>query len=100
MDSVVVLRGAANAENAKLFQNFVMAPEYAALISAFAGHANGNDGSEPFLTDDMKDASEIVAPPEAGEAGDFLPASPVRVPGRAHPTPLSRPRGGRTAWSR
>ena len=79
MDSVVVLRDAANVENAKLFQNFVMDPENAALISAFAGHANGIDGSEAFLPEGMKDAGEIVVPPEAVEAGVFLPVCPESV---------------------
>ncbi len=79
MDSVVVLMGAANAENAKLFQNFVMDPENAALISAFAGHANGIDGSEAFLPEGMKDAGEIVVPAEAVDAGVFLPVCPEPV---------------------
>jgi spermidine/putrescine transport system substrate-binding protein len=79
MDSVVVLKDAANASNAKLFQDFVMAPENAALISAFAGHANGIDGSEAFLPDDMKGAGEIVVPAEAAKAGVFLPVCPEPV---------------------
>ncbi len=79
MDSVVVLRDAANVEAAKLFQNFVMAPSSAALISAFAGHANGIDGSEAFLPDDMKEAGALVVPAEAAEAGVFLPVCPEPV---------------------
>jgi spermidine/putrescine transport system substrate-binding protein len=79
MDSVVVLSDAANAGNAKLFQDFVMAPSSAALISAFAGHANGIDGSEAFLPDDMKAAGEIVVPAEAAKAGVFLPVCPEPV---------------------
>ena len=79
MDSVVVLADAVNVEAARLFQNFVMAPSSAALISAFAGHANAIDGSQAFLPDDMKDARAIVAPPEAAEAGVFLPVCPEPV---------------------
>ena len=79
MDSVVVLKGAANADNAALFQNFVMAPGNAALISAFTGHANGIDGAAAFLPDDMKAAPEIVAPAGAAEAGVFLPVCPEPV---------------------
>ena len=79
MDSVVVLGDAANVEAARLFQNFVMDPENAALISAFAGHANGIDGAQAFLPDDMKDAGEIVVPAGAAKAGVFLPVCPEPV---------------------
>ncbi len=48
-------------------------------ISAFAGHANGIDGSEAFLPDDMNDAREIGVPPEAAKAGVFLPVCPEPV---------------------
>ncbi len=48
-------------------------------ISTFAGHANGIDGSEAFLPDDMKGAREIVVLPEAAKAGVFLPVCPEPV---------------------
>ena len=83
MDSVVVLKDAANAENAKLFQNFIMAPENAALISAFAGHASGIDASEALVTDNVIDdptgASETDAPAKTAAAGVFLPVCPEPV---------------------
>jgi spermidine/putrescine transport system substrate-binding protein len=79
MDNVAVLKDAKNIENAKLFQNFVMAPENAALISSFARFANAIKGSETFMPDDMKNAPEIVIPKEFEAMGKFIPACPPEV---------------------
>jgi spermidine/putrescine transport system substrate-binding protein len=71
MDNVSVIKGAANVENAKLFQNFVMDPENAGMISNFARYAAGVKGAEAFYDDKLKTAPEINMSKETLDKGHF-----------------------------
>lgn len=79
MDNAAILKDAKNVENAKLFLNFIMAPENAALLSSFARYANGIKGSEAFMPKDMKEAPEIVIPEEFKAQGKFSVACPPDI---------------------
>lgn len=79
MDNAAILADAQNVEEARTFLNFIMDPENAALISAFARYANGIAGSAAFMPEDMKDAPEIVVPDEVAAAGRFSPACPAEA---------------------
>ena len=72
MDNVAALKDAPNLENAKLFMNFVMTPEHAAMISDFAKYANGIVGSEEFMDPEFANAPEIKLPADA-PAPEFVP---------------------------
>jgi spermidine/putrescine transport system substrate-binding protein len=72
MDNVAVLKGAANSENAKLFQNFVMDPTNAALISDFAGYDNGITNGLAASDPDLAKSPELNRPASA-PVPEFVP---------------------------
>ena len=55
-------KGAKNVEEAKAFMNFVMHPENMAILSNFAAYANAIPESVNYLSDDMKNATNIQVP--------------------------------------
>lgn len=75
-DAVVLLKDAKNVDNARKFMNFIMHPENAALMSAFARYANSIKGSEEFMPEDMKTAPEVIIPQQYVSAGEFYPTCP------------------------
>ena len=77
MDNAAILADAQNVENAKLFLNFIMEPENAAMLSAYARYANGIMGSEKFMPADMQDAPELTLP--ENHKGVFLATCPPEV---------------------
>ncbi len=78
MDNVAVLKGAPNLENARLFMNFMMTPEAAAMTSNFANYANGVKGSEKYMDEKLTKAREIVMPADA-PTPEFVPPCPQEV---------------------
>jgi spermidine/putrescine transport system substrate-binding protein len=75
-DNLAVLADAVNVENAKLFQNYVMAPENAAMLSAFARYGNAIEGSDAFMPDDMKGAPELSVPADYSGVAEFSRTCP------------------------
>ena len=78
-DSVAILSDARNVENAKLFLNFVMAPENAALVSNYTGYSNGIVGSEEFMDPDLLASPELTIPEEFQDKAVFQTTCPPEV---------------------
>jgi spermidine/putrescine transport system permease protein len=76
------------AQAAKLFQDFIMDPENAALISAFAKYNNGVAGSEKYLQEEMQKAPEIIDVKNAPnlESVPPCPENVARMMTRSGPT--------------
>lgn len=61
-DSLAVPSGARNPENARRFLEFVLRPKNAALQSNFTGYANGIAGSARHMSEELRNAPEVVPP--------------------------------------
>jgi spermidine/putrescine transport system substrate-binding protein len=71
MDNIAVLKEAKNPDNAKLFQNFIMDPQNAAMITNFAVYKDGIKGSEAYYSADLKAAPEVNMSDETLARGHF-----------------------------
>ena len=61
-DSLVMPKGAKNVKEAKAFMNFLMNPENMAILSNNAAYANAIPESQKYLSDKMKNATNIQVP--------------------------------------
>lgn len=79
MDNVMLLSDAQNVDNAYKFIDYIMVPEHAAMLSAFARYANGIAGSEAFMPEDMKGAPELTIPADLVDKGQFSRLCPPKA---------------------
>lgn len=78
-DNVAILADARNVENAKLFLDFIMDPENAAMISAYTGYGNAIKGSEAFMSAELLAAPEMTIPDSAKAVARFQQTCPPDV---------------------
>ena len=78
-DNVAILQDAKNVENAKLFLNFLMDPDNAALISNYTRYGNAIAGSEAKMDPDLLKAPELKIPDDLKSAGHIQTACSPEV---------------------
>lgn len=64
VDNFMVVKDAPNLENAKIFLNWMMAPENVAKASNYTGYMNAIEGSAEFLDDALKSDPAVNMPEE------------------------------------
>ena len=77
MDNIVLLKDAPNRANALKFMNFMLEPENAAALTNFAAYTAGVNGTEPFLSDAVKNSPE--SNPPATPVGQLVEACAQEV---------------------
>ena len=77
MDNVAMPVGAKDPENAKIFMQFLLKPENAALSSNFTHYASAIAGLEPYLDDNLKNAPELKVPADLKLS--FTPSCPAQA---------------------
>ncbi|PHM50116.1 extracellular solute-binding protein [Xenorhabdus miraniensis] len=70
-DNLVILKKSKNYESAKLFLNFIMQPENAALNSAFHGYDSAIEGANTYLPSWMQNAPELNIPEQVLRNSDY-----------------------------
>lgn len=78
-DNVAILADARNVENARLFLNFIMEPENAALISNYTRFGNSIIGSEKFMDAELPNAPEMNIPADLEKAANIQVTCPADV---------------------
>lgn len=78
-DNVAILADAKNVENAKLFLDFIMDPENAAMISNYTRYGNAIVGSEKFMDPELPTAPEMNVPAQFKDAAHFQVTCPPDV---------------------
>jgi spermidine/putrescine transport system substrate-binding protein len=79
MDNLVVPKSAPNLENAKLFVNFMMEPENAALVSNYAKYSNAIKDSKKFMDPALAEAPELNLPAGTPDPEFVPPCDPTVV---------------------
>ncbi|WP_198023769.1 extracellular solute-binding protein [Xenorhabdus cabanillasii] len=78
-DNLVILQESKNHENAKLFMDFIMQPENAALNSAFHGYDSTIEGANNYLPTWMQNAPELKIPEYVLKNSDYSIMCPFDV---------------------
>ena len=72
VDSLVMVSGAENSENVRIFMDWLLLPENSAALTNHAGYGSPVNGAAEFLSDELRNSPE-TNPPEGSVAPEFVP---------------------------